>query len=112
MIEVYLHNIGGSSDEFEAAKNLKYLLENDLDDCNGKIWLIPSVDVHPGTGYHDLDVLMMGYLKDYYLDDIAGKNGIEIKSFCTTVEIKSHKAAGMYKNGTHLMVKYQKQLIH
>ena len=112
MLEVHLHDIGEYSDEYEAAKNLKYLLETNLGDYDGKIWLIPSVDVHPGTGYHDLDVLMMGYLKDYYLDDIAGKNGIEIKSFCTTIEIKSHKADGMYKDGTHLKVKYQNESDH
>lgn len=106
MVEVYLHNIGDCSDEFEAAKNLKYLLENNLDDCDGKIWLIPSVDVHPATGYHDLDLVMMGFIQDYYLD-IADKKDIEIRSFCTTIEIKTHKAEGIYSSGTHLIVKYQ-----
>lgn len=105
MVEVYLHNTGEISDEFEAAKNLKYLLENNLDDCDGKIWLIPSVDVHPATGYHDLDLVMLGYLQDYYID-ITDKKDIDIKSFCTTIELKTHNAEGMYRNGTHLIVKY------
>lgn len=111
MVEVYLHDIGEISDEFEAAKNLKWLLENGLDDCDGKIWLIPSVDVHPATGYHDLDLVMIGYLENYYLD-IAGKKNIEIKSFCTTIELKTHHADGVSKKGTHVIVKYQKEKEH
>ncbi len=105
MVNIYLHNIGEISDEFEAAKKLKDLLEINLDDCDGKIWLIPSVDVHPATGYHDLDLVMIGYLQDYYLD-IADRDDIEIKSFCTTIEIKTHKAEGINRDGTHLIVKY------
>jgi len=48
---------------------------------------------------------MLGYLEDYYLD-VLGYSDINIKSFCTTIEIKSHDADGIYRNGTHLMVQY------
>ena len=111
MAKIYLHNIGEHSDEIDAARDLKYILETELNDCEGKIWLIPSVDIHPGTGYHDLDILMMGYLDNYCLD-IADKKDIEVKSFCTTIEVKAHHADGIYKNGTHLMVKYSKEKDH
>lgn len=105
MVKVYLHNIGESSDEFESAKDLKSFLEDKLSGIDGKIWLIPSVDIRPGTGYHDLDVLMIGYLEGYY-QDILSFNDIEVKSFCTTIEIKSHGADGIHKDGQNLIVDY------
>ena len=105
MVEVYLHNIGNCSNEFESAKDLKSLFEKELSNYDGKIWLIPSVDIRPGTGYHDLDVLMMGYLEGYY-QDILSFDDIEVKSFCTTIEIKSHGADGIHKNGQILIVDY------
>ena len=105
MAIIYLHNIGIESDEYIAAKDLKKKLEEELSSIEGKIWLIPSVDVHPGTGIHDLDLLMMGYLDDYQID-ISEYHDVSIISFCTTIEIKSHGADGIYANGQDLWVKY------
>lgn len=107
MARIYLHNIGLVSDEADAAKALKLSLEDKLDDYEGKIWLIPSINIHPGTGRHDVDLLMMGYLRDYYIDEIAGNTNIEIRNFFASIEIKSHKATGILRKGTHLYVKYQ-----
>lgn len=107
MATVFLHDIGVVSDEFESAKRLKTILENGLCDVDGMIWLIPSVYIHPGTGYHDLDLLMIGYLEDFY-HDILDCQDVEIKSFCTTIEIKSHGIDGVYRDGQNLMVKYDK----
>lgn len=105
MATIYLHNNGIDSAELVAAKNLKNRLEKTLSSHTGRIWLIPSVDVHPGTGYHDLDLLVIGYLDDYMID-ICRYNDISIKSFCSTIEIKSHGADGIYRNGRDLWVKY------
>lgn len=105
MVNVFLHDIGNRSVEFESAKSLKSFLEEELSNVEGKIWLIPSVDIRPGTGYHDLDVLMIGYLESYY-QDIIDFQDIEIKSFCTTIEIKSHGADGIHKRGLNLYVDY------
>lgn len=105
MAEVFLHDIGIRSDEFESAMNLKTILEDDLCDIDGYIWLIPSVDIRPGTGYHDLDLLMIGYLDNFYID-ILNYQDIEIKSFCVTIEIKSHDADGIYRDGQNLFVDY------
>lgn len=106
MVQVYLHEIGVVSPEVDAAKTLRDNLEAELSNNDGKIWLIPSVDIHPGTGRHDVDLLMMGYLCDYYIDEIAGKSNIEIRNFFTSIEIKSHTAAGVSRKGTRLYVKY------
>lgn len=105
MAEIYLHNNGNNSDEFLSAKDLKVKLEEELSSVLGKIWLIPSVDVHPGTGVHDLDLLMIGYLDDYRID-ISSYKDVSIISFCTTIEIKSHSAEGIYAKGQDLWVKY------
>ena len=106
MAEVYLHQSGIANDVREAVHTLKEIVSDDLRDYEGKVWLIPSVDVHTGTGIHDLDLLVIGYLNDYYVDEISGFQDIEIKSFCTTIEVKSHTAEGIFKDGTSLYVRY------
>lgn len=106
MVNVYLHDIGLVSREVEPTKTLKSQLETELSGYDGQIWLIPSLNIHPGTGRHDVDLLMMGYLKNYFIDEIAGDTNIEIRNFFTTVEIKSHDATGVIRKGTHLFVKY------
>ena len=108
MANVYLHKVASIKSELDAAKHLKESLEKELVNVEGKIWLIPSIDLHPATGRHDVDLTMLGYLKDYYVDEIAGFSNIEIKSFIATVEIKSHVAEGIHRDGTHLTVDYPK----
>lgn len=90
----------------EAAKVLKERLDKELESIEGKIWLIPSVDIHPATGRHDIDLLMIGYLEDYIIDEVAGFQDIEIRNFFTTIEIKSHTSTGLRRDGTRLKVQY------
>ena len=106
MANVYLHKIGSASSEMEAASSLKKLMDVELAQTEGKVWIIPSIDIHPATGRHDVDLIMIGFLKDYYVEDIAGKSNIDIKSFFVTIEIKSHSSEGLKRSGTHLLVKY------
>lgn len=106
MAKIYFHNTGTITRETEACKGFINSLDKELSEYEGKIWLIPGIDLHEGTGRHDIDVLMIGYLKDYYVDNIAGFDDIEIKSFFTTLEFKSHNCDGMYADGTHLWVRY------
>ena len=105
MADIYLHKLGYNSQETANAKVLAELFNNNLTDIEGKIWIIPSIDLHESTGRHDIDILVLGYLKDYYLD-IGDYNDIEIRSFCSTLELKSHNAEGIEQNGTRLYVKY------
>jgi hypothetical protein len=106
MANIFLHKTGMVSDVEEAAYKLESMMKEGLSEYTGKVWIIPSVDVLTGTGVHDLDILVMGYLEDYMVDEIAGFQDIEIKSFCATIEVKSHGADGIYRDGTNLMVKY------
>ena len=105
MADIYLHDNGIISSESGAAKELYELFQEGLAKYKGKVWLIPSVEIYPGTGFHDLDLLMIGYLEDYQIE-IAQYQNISILSFCTTIEIKSHGADGIYRNGQDLWVKY------
>ena len=97
MADIYLHDNGIISSESGAAKELYELFQEGLAKYKGKVWLIPSVEIYPGTGFHDLDLLMIGYLEDYQIE-IAQYQNISILSFCTTIEIKSHGADGIYRN--------------
>lgn len=102
---IYLSNTIEPTTEYLAAKTLKELLARDLRNIEGEIWLIPSVDIHPATGRHDIDLIMIGHLDNFHTD-IASYREIEVKSFFTTIEIKSHSADGICKEGTHLLVRY------
>ncbi len=106
MASIYLHNVASISSELDATKSLKKALELELAETEGQVWLIPSLDIHPATGRHDVDLIMMGYLHDYFIDEIAGYQDIAIESFIATIEIKSHKADGIHRYGTHIKVDY------
>ena len=106
MAKVYLHKVDSISTEVDAAKSLRKALEKELEGIEGQVWLIPSIDIHPATGRHDVDLIMMGYLDGFILDEVAGFSNIAIESFFTTIEMKSHTAEGVHRDGTHLVVDY------
>ena len=107
MATIYVHKINIIPKEEIAVKMLKSVFEEELSQYDGKIWIIPSIDIHVGTGRHDIDVLIIGHLETPYLiDDVSDYHNIEIKSFITTVELKSHNVEGIQQDGTHLKVKY------
>lgn len=110
MAEIYLHDLQIQSDEMEAARALKVRFEKELNTIVGKIWLIPSIDIHAATGTHDVDLLMIGYLNDFYINNICEYRNIQVKSFFSTIEIKSHSAKGILKEGTRLKVKYNDEV--
>ena len=41
MADVYLHKIGSASSEMEAAASLKHLMDVELADTDGRIWIVP-----------------------------------------------------------------------
>lgn len=104
MAEVYYFNNQSISSEAAAIESLRKKLTDSLSAVEGKIWLVPSLDIHNGMSVHDVDLLMIGYLVDYTLD--VGDQNVEFRSICTTIEIKSHDAQGVYKQNGHYYVKY------
>lgn len=107
MATIYTHRNHIANDVEAAVDLLEKRLSTELKDKDGKIWIIPSPDFNVATGVHDVDLILMGYFDDYTIDEIAGHNDIQVQSFLTTLEVKSHHADGIYREGTHLFVKYQ-----
>lgn len=107
MADIILHDINDDSDELNAGKILQQVFMSSLSNTPGKIWIIPSINVHPGTGRHDVDILIIGKFETgYMINSVAGFNDIDIQSFCTTIEVKSHSVEGIIQDGTHLLVSY------
>ncbi|NLI71180.1 MAG: AAA family ATPase [Bacteroidales bacterium] len=106
MAKIYLHNVDVTEDVKNSVLLLMENLKKELSPYDGEIWVIPNVDTHIATGLHDIDLLLIGYINDYIIDEICGLKSISFESFCTTIEIKSHSAKGVFRQGTSLYVRY------
>lgn len=101
------------SDEYQAAYKLKQIIRRDMPSyVEGEIVLFSSATLI-GQAVKDIDLLMLGMLKNYKVDatflDLNSKtisDKVEIVSFCTTIEIKSHDISGIFVNGTDFYVSY------
>ena len=101
------------SDEYLAAIRLKKIIQNDLPkESIGEILLFASATLM-GQEVKDIDLLMVGVLKNYVAnlafyenDSEYVKADVDICSFCTTIEIKSHSIDGISRLGTDFFVKY------
>lgn len=82
--------------EYQAAEKLKQQFEPI--DNNGYVLITSGVKMPPGNGVKDLDIVVSGYLENYFIDDFqypkyfkgycSDKSGIHIQSFLTTIELK------------------------
>lgn len=106
MAEIYLYKENMAEDVKKASVDIKNMLDKDLDKYDGKIWILPSICAYPGTGHDDIDIMALGYLHDYVLDEVGYFKNISFKSFCVAIEVKSHNAEGLEVKGSHLWVKY------
>lgn len=106
MAEIYLYKDNMAEDVKNASFRIKRILEEDLDEYDGKIWILPSICAYPGTGHDDIDIMALGYLQDYVLDEVGYFKNISFKSFCVAIEVKSHDATGIEVKGSHLWVSY------
>lgn len=100
------------SDEFLAAERLKKIIEETVPNkVFGEIILFPSATLY-GQTVKDIDLMMIGHLKNYsvktsfYHKDSFEEDKVFIESFCTTIEVKSHTASGIMREGTNWKVKY------
>lgn len=101
------------SDEYLAAVRLKKIIQIDLPkDAIGEILLFASATLM-GQEVKDIDLLMVGVLQNYTANLAFYENeseyikaDVDICSFCTTIEIKSHGINGISRLGTDFFVKY------
>ena len=85
-----------SSSEAMAAEKLKSQFE--ALDCDGAIFIASNVTLPGGNRIKDIDIVVAGYLKDFYLDDFmyprnfsgyrSDKKGLIVQSFLVTIELK------------------------
>ena len=101
------------SDEYMAALKVKSVLDETFDEkVIGEIILHANAYI-TGSKVKDIDLMMMGTLQNYRVKvNFTNKDGnivndaVEVMSFCTAIEVKSHDRAGIKREGTELSVIY------
>ena len=110
MATIYVHQVNISESELTVVKLLESRFSTALLQYDGNVWIVPSVDINVGTGRHDIDILVIGHLRrPYIIDRVVNFRDIEVRSFFTTIEVKSHDISGIRQNGSHLEVAYGTQ---
>lgn len=100
------------SDEYIYAERLNRIISESMPDtAMGEIKILPNVTLY-GQNVKDIDILLIGQLSNFSVPVSFEHNGniskdyVCIENFCTTVEIKSHSADGIMREGTNWLVRY------
>lgn len=101
------------SDEYQGALILKDKFQNAFPtEVIGEIQIQANATLF-GQTVKDIDIIMMGTLQNYSLPlSFSNKNNeiikdkVEICSFCTVIEVKSHGIKGVMRQGTEFWVRY------
>ena len=104
-INVLVFGADKESAEYEAAEKLKEIILNTTPSAAvGEIVLFASATLF-GQAVKDIDLLMIGEIKsgysvtaDFSTMDSAKRDKVEIRSFCTTIEVKGHDISGIFRN--------------
>ncbi len=100
------------SDEYSASERFQHIIEKSIPQTAiGEIMLFPSATLY-GQVVKDVDIMMIGDIRNYSVDisfkhdDSFSKDEVFLKTFCTTIEVKSHSITGIRREGTNLQVYY------
>lgn len=101
------------SDEYQCALVLKKKFEEYFPpEVIGEIFIQANATLF-GQTVKDVDVIMMGTLQNYssafnYVDtsNNVTTGDVQINSFCTVIEVKSHGTQGVLRQGTEFFVRY------
>ena len=112
-VNVLVYGADKDSDEYEAALKMKDIIKESLPTTvNGEIVLYASATLY-GQAVKDVDLMMVGNLENYstVLEFLGEKKevcsaAVEIRSFCTTIEVKRHGISGIFLKGTDFYVRY------
>lgn len=117
MIKIYVKSFAKDttliSKEDEAANQLKEKLQEELisyPNAKGTIYIMTSIRIF-GQKRNDIDMLVMGIIENLTLKNINTKNygivkELDIKSFICNIELKSHSANYVKREGTDYIVSY------
>lgn len=112
MATIVHKNFGEQNDEYKAACIIVRKLK-DID-ADGSILAISNLSLPGGEAVKDIDIVIVGFLKDYFIQPFyhvsdASIKTLKVHSFCITIELKSHPIDGVEFNGFGgLSVKYGK----
>ena len=112
-INVMVFGANKESDEYKATIKLKEIIISSIPPTAiGEIVLFANATLF-GQAVKDVDLLMIGEIKsgytvtaDFIASDGMVHDKVEVRSFCTTIEVKRHDISGIFMNGTDIYVKY------
>ena len=101
------------SSEDEAANSLKEMIQTELSpykNCKGNIYVLSNIRIF-GQKRDDIDILVIGLLDNLVLKNLRTKNygevaKLNINSFIVNIELKSHPANKVSREGTDYIVTY------
>ncbi len=114
-IKILVHSEDDRSSEFEAAEELKGMLEESFGrfpQAKGSVYIGYSLTLS-GQKVRDIDLLLYGevegcVLKSFYQSQNDDrKKDVGVESFCYVIELKDHDASKVKTANTHLMVEYK-----
>ena len=115
-VKVSIHCADSNSEEYHAAQKMKEIIVNSVpDSASGDVVLFTNATLF-GQTVKDIDLLMIGELRNYRIDisnskkKVDGATTVEIRNFCTVIEVKKHDISGILRKGTDFYVKYGKKL--
>lgn len=118
-VKISINGAYRDSDEYSAALKMKRIIQNSIpDSAVGEIVLFVSATLF-GQAVKDVDLMMIGSLHNYSvnaeffaptegdsLSQTMTNDKVDVRSFCTVIEIKRHDISGIVRNGTDFYVKY------
>ena len=116
-IKVSIYGAEKDSDEYNAALKLKSIIQKTTPEgAFGEIVLFVSATLY-GQAVKDVDLMMIGSVQNYKVNSIfynidgeKVNDTVNIKTFCTVIEVKRHDISSIVLNGTDFYVKYNENL--
>lgn len=120
-VKISVYGANKESDEYRAALRLKNVIQSTVpNSVSGEVVLYASATLY-GQTVKDVDLLMLGDLKNYSLDaefNVTTKEGetekvrdkVEVRSFATVIEVKRHDISLISMTGTDIYVRYNERL--
>jgi len=114
-VNVLVYGADKESDEYEAALKMKKIIESSLPSTvEGEIVLFASATLY-GQAVKDVDLMMVGQISNYsttleFVENAELCNAqVEVRMFCTAIEVKRHSISGIFLKGTDFYVQYGKK---
>lgn len=103
-LQINLYPLSGKCSEADAAKLLSEMISKTIPSAaKGTIDILSGVNI-PFGRVSDIDILLVADLHDCHL--IIDDNEIDVRSFCTAIELKEQTVDDVYATSTNIYVNY------